>query len=67
MDKEEFSKRLSDCFFKSQMSIKELSMKTGISLSAICRYINDGVIPSTACLAALCKGLKVSADYLLFG
>lgn len=67
MDLEKFTERLSGCFFRSKMTIKELSMKTGVSQSAICRYINDGVIPNVRCLAAICKGLDVSADYLLFG
>lgn len=47
------------------MSRKELSIKSGISEAAICRYINGSREPKTICLNAIAEALDVTIKDLI--
>lgn len=64
---EGFGERLRDAWYKSGYSLTELENKTGINHGSISRYMSEEMAPTVITLAILCKTLRVSADYLLFG
>ena len=64
---EGFGERLREVIYKSGYGVTELGRLSGINHSNISQYISEEMAPSAWTLASLCKVLKVSADYLLFG
>lgn len=64
---EGFGERLRESIYKSGYSTSELERMTRINHSNISEYMTERMAPSAWTLALLCKTLKVSADYLLFG
>lgn len=60
-----FGERLRKYIFDHNMTVAEIERATGCDGSNICHYMNDGMQPSVRTLVAICKGLGVSADYLL--
>lgn len=47
------------------MNQSDLARATGITVSAISRYINTSRVPSAVQIQRFCKALGVSSDYLL--
>lgn len=64
---EGFGERLREAIYKSGYSTTRLERLTTINHSNIISYMREDMAPSAWTLASLCKVLKVSADYLLFG
>ena len=64
---EGFGERLREAIYKSGYSTNELERLSGVNHSNISQYTSEEMAPSAWTLASLCKVLKVSADYLLFG
>lgn len=62
-----FTERLYGTWLKSGIEITELSRRSGVSRTSLYAYLYEGYSPNATSLASLCKVLKVSADYLLFG
>lgn len=60
-----FGKRLEQAVFKSNLSTQDIERMSGVNHSNIYEYIDERMLPSAYNLYALCKTLKVSADYLL--
>lgn len=63
----DFKNRLYGAWIASQLTMSELSRKSGIGASTLYAYMYGDVTPNITYLVALCEILKVSADYLLFG
>lgn len=64
---EGFGERLREAVYKSGYNTNELERLSGVNHSNISQYMSEDMAPSAWTLASLCKVLKVSADYLLFG
>lgn len=50
---------LNEIMFKKKLSIRQVSIMTGISKSAISKIMNDEASPTLDTLERLAKGLKV--------
>ena len=64
---EGFGERLRETVYERGYTTNELERLSGVNHSNISQYMNETMAPSAWTLASLCKVLKVSADYLLFG
>lgn len=64
---EGFGERLREAIYGSGYSTNQLEKLCNVNHSNISRYMTEDMAPSAWTLASLCKVLKVSADYLLFG
>ena len=64
---EGFGKRLREAIYKSDLSPYEIEKRYGINHSNLNAYMAEDMSPTVANLAILCRALRVSADYLLFG
>ena len=61
----EFGKRLLNYLYSNDLSIISASRKCGIHHNTLSNYINNGTRPNADILVKLCRGLGVSADWLL--
>ena len=64
---EGFGERLRESVYKSGLTPTEIEKRYGINHSNLNAYMLEDMAPTVANLAILCRALKVSADYLLFG
>lgn len=64
---EGFCERLAEAFYESGKSASAIEREIGVNHSNLLSYITGDMAPTVINLAKLCKVLKVSADYLLFG
>lgn len=62
-----FGERLNQKIKEVYGTINEFSKASGITRQSIMLYIKNKRNPNITILAEMCKGLNVSADYLLFG
>lgn len=62
-----FSDRLRRLREDRQLSQQDLANLTGIHLGQISRYERAIILPSAETAVLLCRALRVSADFLLFG
>ena len=60
-----FSERLKELREHDNLSIQELSKKTGIAASSLCRWENNQADIKSSNLITLAKFFSVSVDYLL--
>lgn len=64
MNKEIFVARLKDARERKNLTLKELSEKCGISLSAMNRYVGMSSVPTLEVASAIAQTLDVSLDWL---
>lgn len=64
-DERVFGDRLREMLWKRKMTQKELSEKSGVTASAISRYIHGCRLAHTYILVQIADLLDVSCDYLL--
>ena len=62
-----FSERLYNAWVNSGLDLTELSRRSGVARSSLYYYMYDGVSPNISVFARICKVLKVSSDFILFG
>ena len=62
-----FGERLREAFYKTGLSSTDLEKRYGVNHSNLYDYMTERMAPTVPTLAVLCRALKVSADYLLFG
>ncbi len=67
VDKEAFTKRLRQAVRALDKKYNIIAKDCGISLPSLEYYLYQGGIPNGVALAQICKGLGISADWLLFG
>lgn len=60
-----FQTRLNEAILKSNLDMREISRRSGISLASLYNYRDDGVQPKIYALAKLAIVLNVSSDWLL--
>lgn len=63
--KTQLSRRMKVRMFELDMTMRDLSGKSGVSASSISEYISRGKMMSAGALAAIADGLECSADWLL--
>ncbi len=63
----EFPARLSHAMDRAGKTPAQLTEETGVSRSALFRYLRGEGLPSAIGLARIASCLRVSADWLLFG
>ena len=56
---------LSEIMYEKNLSVRQVSIMTGVSKSAISKIMNDEVSPTIDTLERLAKGLKVRISDLL--
>ena len=59
-----FGERLKDLRMEEKLSIKQLSLKLGVSDAAISRWENGLQIPNIVYLVMIAKYFNVTTDYL---
>ena len=57
--------RLVTAVLESRKSHRQIAEEAGVSLNTMHYYMNKGGMPGADKLAALCRALEVSADWLL--
>lgn len=62
-----FADRLTDAMREKNINITQLAEKVGMERKSVSGYVNGYGMPNALVFARMCKVLKVSADYLLFG
>ena len=60
-----FAQRLRKAMHEAGFERSDLRRALGCSYQAVDAWFTGERVPSTVCLAAICKALGVSADYLL--
>ena len=60
-------KRLHDAWLKTGLNQEAVAKQIGMNRKSVNYYLNGSVVPSATTLGKMCKVLKVSADYILFG
>lgn len=63
--KTQLSRRMKVRMFELDLTVSDLSGKSGVSVSSISEYISRGKMMSAGALAAIADGLECSADWLL--
>ncbi|WP_027218289.1 helix-turn-helix domain-containing protein [Butyrivibrio fibrisolvens] len=61
------TERLVELLKSKNMSQKELSLKAGVTESAISHYVNGDRVPRGANLSKIANALETTTDYLLDG
>ena len=59
-----FAENLKRLRVGEKMTQKQLSKKSRVHYSSICKYEADALFPSVKCAIALCRVFNVSLDYL---
>ena len=62
-----FAPRLYGAWIDSNLSQGQIGLACGVDRKTISAYVNGASVPDATTLGKLCKALKVSTDYLLFG
>ena len=57
--------RLKEKYEKSELSLEEVSEKSGVSLSSLKRFFEKGAVPSVRTLLKLNRAFDFSFDYVL--
>lgn len=60
-----FAERLQIAMYWNELTGADLSRRSGVPASTICRYICGQRLPNVEKLIKLSKALNVSADYLI--
>ena len=60
-----FGERLSWLLNERGITQRELALRTGLTESAVSRYVNNQREPRADGIVKICKALEVSADWLL--
>ena len=63
--KTQLSRRMKVRMFELDLTMRDLSGKSGVSVSSISAYISREKMMSAGALAAIADGLECSADWLL--
>ncbi|NBI19240.1 XRE family transcriptional regulator [Neglecta sp. X4] len=64
-DRKQITYRLVTAVLESGKSHRRIAEEAGVSLNTMHYYMNKGGMPGADKLAALCRALNVSADWLL--
>lgn len=62
-----FADRLNESMLDKKINNTQLAEKIGMERKSVSMWVNGYSMPNALILARMCKVLKVSADYLLFG
>ena len=63
----DISARLRGLLDQHRLTVAEMAARAGVSKSAMEKYLAGPSSPRAVALAAICRELRVSADWLLFG
>ena len=62
-----FAERLEQLLYDKNLSKKELGELIGVERKTVYSWLWGDTMPNSLYLARICKVLKISAEYLLFG